>query len=473
MSVPPVTIQIKRKATDDPVDFLRVHEPHGKRLRRATDFVFSRQPVPEAGSTSAELQPPFPNVRQIKQPHRAAGTHSPAIPATQLSPQLPSQVDAAVGLEASVPDAITQIPSLQNDTKPSENLASYDAVPESQAVKLRRFHMSRSSTPTDPPAPLASGKARKRPAQPAVFVERKSRTGQPKRQKLEADAGPDVAEKSAPIEEHRQQKKPGMASRVPAVSAKSNIVPGPNNLVASNSKPKDLRVPSGLMMPWDVNSEQLAAEMQAYTLQEIGKNIAASEIDNTANKPLISSNHSKPSQSRFKPKKPAMRYHERHPEQAPEKLHNEMDVDDSFSGDEMDDDAEYIIDTYIRIPAHTLESTGNPKNIGLLVLDSQPDIDDFYLEDWDSDEEEEDEEEDENAENHYTADYPDEEVDSDDEYGRNPYLYRTHNASDLEEFDEDDVEFSDEESTKYPWAKHPWTNQSGERAVTAEEDDDE
>lgn len=41
------------------------------------------------------------------------------------------------------------------------------------------------------------------------------------------------------------------------------------------------------------------------------------------------------------------------------------------------------------------------------------------------------------AEDYYTADYPDDEVESDDEYGRDPYLYRNGNASDLEEYDED------------------------------------
>lgn len=50
------------------------------------------------------------------------------------------------------------------------------------------------------------------------------------------------------------------------------------------------------------------------------------------------------------------------------------------------------------------------------------------------------------AENHYTADYPDEEVESDDEYGRNPYQYAN-----------DDGAFSDgsEEGTKYAWSKKP------------------
>lgn len=46
------------------------------------------------------------------------------------------------------------------------------------------------------------------------------------------------------------------------------------------------------------------------------------------------------------------------------------------------------------------------------------------------------------AENYYTADYPDDEVDSEDEYDRGAYLYRTGNASDLEEFDERDDDYA-------------------------------
>lgn len=41
------------------------------------------------------------------------------------------------------------------------------------------------------------------------------------------------------------------------------------------------------------------------------------------------------------------------------------------------------------------------------------------------------------AEDHYTADYPEDEVDSDDEYGRHAYYFRNRNASDEEEFDND------------------------------------
>jgi hypothetical protein len=60
------------------------------------------------------------------------------------------------------------------------------------------------------------------------------------------------------------------------------------------------------------------------------------------------------------------------------------------------------------------------------------------------------------AENHPSTDYPEDEVDSDDECGRNPYQrYRTRNASDNEEYDEDDVTYSDDEA-KPSWSRRPW-----------------
>lgn len=63
------------------------------------------------------------------------------------------------------------------------------------------------------------------------------------------------------------------------------------------------------------------------------------------------------------------------------------------------------------------------------------------------------------AEDYYTADYPEDEVESDDEYGRDDYHYRTGNASDMEEFDkvaEDDIAKSDDEnglSVTQPWKR--------------------
>jgi hypothetical protein len=52
------------------------------------------------------------------------------------------------------------------------------------------------------------------------------------------------------------------------------------------------------------------------------------------------------------------------------------------------------------------------------------------------------------AEDYYAADYPDEDLDWDDEFNRNPYHYLNQNASDNEEFDERDFdEFLEEVGT--------------------------
>jgi hypothetical protein len=154
------------------------------------------------------------------------------------------------------------------------------------------------------------------------------------------------------------------------------------------------------VIPWDVTDERLATEMQAYTMAEIGKNLAQTEAETPKPKPrsqpLRGYIHEDASHSKFEPKKPAQRYAGRHPEE--KALHDTaMEVDEPYhEGEDLDDDSDYIIDTYVRIPAHAVESE-QQKNFSLLVLESQPDIDEFYREEEDSDEEADDEDEDENG----------------------------------------------------------------------------
>ena len=50
------------------------------------------------------------------------------------------------------------------------------------------------------------------------------------------------------------------------------------------------------------------------------------------------------------------------------------------------------------------------------------------------------------AENYYTADYPDDEVASDDEYGVDPYQF----SRDLDEFEADEVEPNDDLTDEGP-----------------------
>jgi hypothetical protein len=301
-------------------------------------------------------------------------------------------------------------------TPPSQDVSPTAAPPPTTLDHTpRRFHMSRSATPVGS-TPTVAGRKRKNAA---IFVERKrprsseGPTETPQLGKVAAqgpskqDASQPEQEKpgpgfGTPQSEERPRKKPGLAARssTPPVRLTSTSKP----LVAPL---RNVRLPSGAMMPWDVSSERLTAEMQAYTLEEIGRTLARQDEEAAAEasrlaalKAAKSASSPQKYSSKFKPKKPALRYAERHPGEKVVPEHEAMEVDEAHIGDEDDedmDDGEYIIDTYVRIPADALQTNEQPKNFGLLVLDSQPDIDEFYQEEENSDEEDDDEEEDENG----------------------------------------------------------------------------
>jgi hypothetical protein len=264
-------------------------------------------------------------------------------------------------------------------------------------IKPRRFHMSRASIYN----PVEFGKGRKRSATNSLtFMERKARK-LPLSGKGVEENNHIGAIKLDPgiIETPQPRKKPGISSRSRGTAGNAPVTPKPPPAPNAVKSPQTVRLPNGNFMHWDVNSELLAAEMQAYTLQEIGRNIEEANKFQFGHDTQTSSPLRKATPSRFKPKKPALRYAERHPGEAANLTEPDtMDVDDwSSDNDDIGDESEYIIDTYVRMPANILQTSGSPKNFGLLVLESQPDIDVFYLEEHDSEEEDENEDEDENG----------------------------------------------------------------------------
>ena len=101
-----------------------------------------------------------------------------------------------------------------------------------------------------------------------------------------------------------------------------------------------------------------------------------------------------------------------------------MDVDD------------YVIDTYIR--EEILEDIdGNvPEHDGItgyIVLKDEDE--DWWNGEDESDQEFDTDEDDENAEDYYANDYPEDELDSDDEFDRDPYQKKYRHGSDDEEYD--------------------------------------
>ncbi|KAF2481614.1 hypothetical protein BDY17DRAFT_311287 [Neohortaea acidophila] len=115
---------------------------------------------------------------------------------------------------------------------------------------------------------------------------------------------------------------------------------------------------------------------------------------------------------------------------------------------QMENDTDYVYDTYILAPKSTPHSATTPTNgsgnaIGYLVVNTEEEEalwQTFYHSPssptgsdkaWDGEVEGE---EDENAEGFYGADYPEQEVDSEDEFDGNVYGFRGKGASDEEEW---------------------------------------
>ncbi|KAL2271672.1 hypothetical protein VTJ83DRAFT_1043 [Remersonia thermophila] len=458
-SLPPDTIHVKRKrGTDEaPVDFLRL-EP-SKRSRSEGGWVYQRRIV-----TTADASP---------SPAAAADASSPAVPLIQATRdgdeqrllKHPGERASALPIAShdsatseTAPDTATPHPTLSNPT----------------ADRIRRFHLSRPNSP-QPPAPGGISKKR---SMPAIFVERGAKkqretlakvlmqepTVAPSERTSSPKPAPDASRSAEPPSQtiNGQDKESRAAAAGPARKLKR-----PGTKATSQTKHE---LPPSMRQPPEsaANMDELARIMDDWTLSEIAKNLGRMEEQSTTSK------FSPAKPSRFKPKAPAKRYFERHPPPAQpqpvvqaSRRASIMDVDSvpelapAESTDE-ESDGDYILEVYERVPAERLRDQAVPAHkVGLLVFDTEPDmVEFFYGNQSESEDGFPEDEDDENAENYYAADYPDEDLDWDDEFDRNPYHYTNQNDSDMEEFDERD--FIDEVLERF-----------GEQGGTEEEEDGE
>jgi hypothetical protein len=117
---------------------------------------------------------------------------------------------------------------------------------------------------------------------------------------------------------------------------------------------------------------------------------------------------------------------------------------------DMESEDDYVYETYILAPTTDLETTSvdmlnDLGNVGYLIIkEEDQSLWETYREDDQGDVDWHSDDEDENAEDYYGADYPEDEVASDDDFDRNPYNYRG-NASGDEEWDEDTGTYSDDQ----------------------------
>jgi hypothetical protein len=184
-------------------------------------------------------------------------------------------------------------------------------------------------------------------------------------------------------------------------------------------------------------------------------------------------------QIKTKPKLPPSRsraLHEQQQSPASPQRNNDHANKDHDDDTAMDSDSEYVYDTYVLAPVpqpsnpnSNLVSADIPteptpplptaRNIGYLIItEADESLWETYMHDLEGSDSEPTDEDDENAEDYYGADYPSEELASDDEFDRGgaAYGYRArrgsndeqYNLNDNDDDDEDEITWSDEEDMR-------------------------
>ncbi|KAK4147020.1 uncharacterized protein C8A04DRAFT_34568 [Dichotomopilus funicola] len=450
-SLPPDTIQVKRKrgSDDDGIDFLRFEETKRSRSDDGGGWVYQRKQIAanrqrhatESSNPTAEVPVIQPTKdgeegRPIKRPQKPARGHARNNTTLQGAAKDTAKATAPRSTPGTRP--ATPVPAPASPA-PASHLATTE--------RTRRFHLARSNSP-QPPAGVS-----KRRALPAVFIERgakkqretlKSIIQQERNATPAGSPSPPEPASSPEADNSRNNKNPIVAREPSPIKYKR---PG-NRACTRASDEKPTLPPSMRSRSESTDMNALALVMDSWTIDEITKNLNRMDVRSTTSK-------SSPARSRFKPKAPKLRYFERHPESVRGRKVEQsnppgaaaMDVDTAMSTGMADttDEEDYVVETYERVPAERLRNQAVPAHrVGLLVFDTEPDkAEFFYGNESDSEDEFPEDDEDENAENYYAADYPDEDLDWDDEFGQNPYQFTNQNDSDKEEYDELDYDDDD------------------------------
>ncbi|KAL6717109.1 hypothetical protein ACLMJK_005024 [Lecanora helva] len=418
MALPPERITVKRRRDEEPVEALYIQP---KKFRPSG--IWTR-------ATDENDKPVF----------------------TEPVPSSPSTTGIHLSFSNSFKEASS--PSVRNSGHQVQHSeVRHDPVTPRKKSEPRRFHLARSSFKVSSPLSASRSNARTRSnireKELAVFIEagkllnvRRDRkevdsTGVPPVQII--DAKEDHAE--SPL---TSRKRPNATLEERRWRAETWRKPTESKVLSSQR----IHLASTITQPsheWNHESPELAAQLQQVAFEEIeGKKEHDQEGGNR--RPL-----------KIQPKPPKPRH-----SAAEENVNHEAEVDPMVDIMPPTDDTEYVYDTYIRcltrshdgvdLADDSMQGLEN-SNVGLLVIQDGEDeaLWETFGEDVDSDSDQNSEEEDENAEDYYGNDYPEDEVDSDDELGRGAYNYR-HYASDNEEFGDEEPDWSDDEKETL-WTK--------------------
>lgn len=269
-------------------------------------------------------------------------------------------------------------------TKPEERREiDSKKPPPSPSKEPRRFHVSRAmlAAASKPPSGSIFKKDR---YGPTLFVERTRReklAPKPRKsllvhQQLEQELAESNTAENAGIQQ-KDLKRPGIAKKARQMSRE-----------VGEEETKRNPLPPSFTNRQDENMDKIAQDMNDWVLAEVGANIESMNVDKK-----------KAETHRFKPKAPAKRYQERHPEVVPSAVpaDTEGDVNMMDGSEEEGDDEDWIIEEYIRIPANAVTMDVNPSEMGFLMLEGEEESLLFFGPQNDDEDEWAEDEEDENG----------------------------------------------------------------------------
>ncbi|KAB8247268.1 hypothetical protein F9C07_10041 [Aspergillus flavus] len=516
MSLPPEQISIKRRREEEPVDTLYIQSDLHQTKRRFTDFVFQRVQV-----SAKDLKNGSPSASPVSAAQRSILT--PRSVSTSLSPAAPNRATGGVPLvratspgaelreekrlaalrkeaEEKVKRALNSSPGpaqrgTHNESPGRDSVAKTPAAgvsstssargssasSPSRAQSLRRFQISRSSTPMSPLRSSGGGVQKRKADGVAVLVEKLRRKPHSRQASLVADAavraddvgsrdGSDVAEEQ-PV---RLRKRPvvNQAERKWREERKGAILAAKKHISQVLEQGAQARHSN-----WEDESERLARDFEQIALE------LEEEMDLETEVSPAETKHDRQSiaeRTRAVMPKPPLKYPPRTPNKlraagSAERTQGAANPEGSLkiatpaphhlpsaAGQDDDSDGEYVYDTYIRRPLPDGGQLTNPladlelnqdewfrqqgidtsrQDIGVIVITPE---DEEYWEHFAEEDDDEDqwdsEDGDSNAENNPANDYPDEELSWDDEEDDPQAVYSKYrrHQSDDEEFNFDD-----------------------------------
>ncbi|KAL8944634.1 MAG: hypothetical protein Q9216_000331 [Gyalolechia sp. 2 TL-2023] len=441
MASPPERITVKRRRDEEPVEALYIPPQKTRKIivwnRVSVDDSHHEANVQISRSIGEQAQVPIvkttPSEEDVPQPPSISPAHS----------QQNTVKDLARGPHEHAPSAGDFVNTLS---------ARQSRFPTRFGKEHRKFHLATTHDSSRALSVLHGGirKIKKKPKKKlAVFIERtdaakkSSRTGTNDVTLNEGQRTPNET-LSPPSAECSTPRKRPLAS--PAERSWRTMTW--KQPLKSDAKAKPAAVE---MHETDtvMKSDELALQLQQFALDVCATNNPASQV----------TRHPK---VKVKPKPPK-------PRPARDGLGTTGEDRKGFRdsadlSDSSEDIENFVYDVYVRQSERAYENTSvgvqqstlekaNPDKIGVLVIESE-DQERWELygnEDQSSDEDWNSEEEDENAEGYYGNDYPEDELDSDDEYDRDTYKH-WHGPFD-EEGCEDSIDWSDDE----PIGKNGWS----------------